>query len=278
MKKMLTAAGLLVFLLGGLAAAQKTLVPILSLQVDDTEKGKKVTYGYLLGGIQNGRFLTAKTAAARLKGDRNFSLVDLGTPLKGAFSFGALQKGGEFCEDAYYYMPEIDAVGTVAIGAGAGWTLTPRSVKTASLTDNGSKKAVADALKLKGLAKSPVEIKQAFEADLDGDGADETVLIAHHLAPDADERPAGGSYSLVMVRKKTGAKTANILVGGSFPRKTDDYFDGEYKLAGIVDLNGDGKMELVVEVWGYEENWVQVYRLTAGKPSVIKELTYYCGV
>ena len=38
MKKMLTAAGLLVFLLGGLAAAQKTLVPILSLQVDDYRK------------------------------------------------------------------------------------------------------------------------------------------------------------------------------------------------------------------------------------------------
>jgi len=37
-------------------------------------------------------------------------------------------------------------------------------------------------------------------------------------------------------------------------------------------------MEIFVQVAGYEENWLKVYQLKAGKPSEIKALSNYCGL
>ena len=73
-------------------------------------------------------------------------------------------------------------------------------------------------------------------------------------------------------------KTQNQFVGGTFYTKTNDYYDGEYTLSEIADLNGDGKMEMIVKTYGYEENWLKVFEIKAGKPSEIKILSYYCGV
>lgn len=261
------------------STAQTAVVPIFSLSPQKAEDGTSyINYGNLLGGVENGKFLNAKTTFEKLKGGEKFSLFDISNASKDAFSLGEIKPGDDVCSETYYVSPEINASADWAIGANADWKIVPRQPKEASLTDANYKKAVAEILKLKGLAKSPAKIKQAFRVDLDGDGREEVLILANSviIGKNLDTKP--GSYSFLLVGKIVGGKVRNLLVGGSFLKTANDYFDGEYSLSGIADLNGDGTMEFIVDVSGYEENWTHVYEMKAGKPSEIKALYYYCGV
>lgn len=258
--------------------ANAQIVPIVSLAYDETREESITDYGKLLGGSENGRFLDAKTTFARLKGDTKFSLFNFKSGRKGEFSLGAIKNDGDACPENYYLQPGLNVAADFALGTNAKWEVLPRQAQSASMTDANYKKAAADVLRLRGLPKSPVKIKQAVEIDLDNDGKMEVLLVAHHYAEDASKNAKTGNYSFVIIRKTVGAKTQNIFVGGSFYRKQTDYYEGEYSLSGIADLNGDGKMEFIVDISGYEENWTKVYEMKAGKPVEIKALSYYCGV
>ncbi len=260
-----------------LASAQKTVAPIVSLSKSDSDTGSIVRYGNLIGGVENGKFLDAKTTFGKLKGTEKFSLFDFTIGKKGNFSLGEIKEDSGACLENYYVEPQIEAIATLAVGTTADWQIVPRQPKKVSLTDANDKKSVAAILRLRGLPKSPVKIKQAFRIDLDGDGADEAVLVAHHYAEDGNLNAKIGSYSFVMIRKKIGGKTQNLFVGGTFFTKKTGYYNGEYSLSGIADLNGDGKMEIIAKAYGYEENWLKVFEMKAGKPKEIKALSYYCG-
>ena len=276
MNKLLTVLSLLIFAVN--ISAQKSVVPIVSLSYDETREELVTDYGKLLGGVENGKFLNAKTTVGKLKGETKFSLFNFKSGRKGEFSLGAIKNDGGACPENFYVQPGINIAADFAVGTNANWEILPRQAKNVSLTDADYKKAVADVLRLRGLSKSPVKIKQAVQVDLDGDGKPEVLLVAHHYAEDALRNAKTGNYSFLIIRKTVGTKIQNILVGGSFYRKQTDYFDGEYSLSGIADLNGDGKMEFIIDISGYEENWTKVFEMKAGKPTEIKALSYYCGV
>jgi len=279
-RNLMRIVGISLFLLSltAFVAAQKTVVPIVSLYYDETREESITDYGKLLGGAENGKFLDAKTTFGRLKGDTKFSLFNFKSGRKGEFSLGAIKNDEGACPENYYVQPGLNIAADFAVGTIANWEILPRQTKNVSLTDADYKKAVADVLRLRGLSKSPVKIKQAEQVDLDGDGKPEVLLVAHHYAEDASMNAKTGNYSFLIIRKTVGTKTQNIFVDGSFYRKQTDYFDGEYSLSGIADLNGDGKMEFIIDISGYEENWTKVFEMKAGKPTEIKALSYYCGV
>jgi len=259
-------------------AAQNKVVPIVSLAYDETREVSITDYGNLLGGVENGKYLDAKTTFGRLKGETKFSLFNFKSGRKGEFSLGEIKTDSGACPENYYVQPGLDVAADFAVGVNANWEILPRAAQSVSLTDPGYKKAVADVLRLRGLPKSPVKIKQAVQVDLDNDGKMEVLLVAHHYAEDALKNAKTGNYSFLIIRKTVGTKTQNIFVSGSFYRKQTDYYVGESSLSGIADLNGDGKMEFIVDVSGYEENWTKVFEMKAGKPVEIKVLSYYCGV
>lgn len=277
MRKLLTALILLIFV--GSIAAQKTVVPIVYFDEDRGEAGEPlITHGVLLGGVENGKWLNAKTAFGKLKGIEKFSLLNFESGKKGESVLGEFKGDSITCSESYYIQPQLKVAANFALGTNANWNPFPRQPKKTSVTDANYKKSVADILRLRGLPRSVVEINKTVSIDLDGDGREEVILEAHHTAEDANQNPAVGTYSFIIVRKIVGGKVQNLFVGGFFLKKTDEYFDGDYSLSGIADLNGDGKLEMFVEVAGYEENWTKVYEMKAGKPVEISALSYYCGV
>jgi hypothetical protein len=262
-------------ILAGTVAAQKTVVPI--VQFDINEASSTSAWGSLLGGVENGKFLDAKTTFGKMKNDDKFSFFNFKSGRKGEFSLDAFREGPGACPENYFSESEINVVANFAVGANASWEVLPRKWQTASLTNANYKKAVADVLRQRGLAKSPVKIEQAVRVDLDGDGADEILLIANHDAKDASLNSKTGSYSMFIVQKTSGGKVRNILLGGNFFTKRDVYYAGEYSISGIADFNGDGKMEVLVVISGYEEDWVKVFEMKGGSLIEIKALSYYCG-
>ncbi len=53
---------------------------------------------------------------------------------------------------------------------------------------------------------------------------------------------------------------------------------GKYELSSVADLNGDGKMELIIGGGYYEGMWVESYEIMRNKPIRLKMLDVGCGV
>lgn len=260
-----------------LAAAQTSVVPFVFFNSEDNADEPLISSGNLLGGVENGKYLDAKTTFGKLKGGEKFSLLNFESGKKGEYLIGDIKPYDGVCPDTYFVEPQLKVSADLAVGANAGWQIFPRQPTKVDLTDAAHKKVVSEVLTLRGLTKIPSKIIQAFRVDLDGDGREEVVLTASHRVEDSNQEPTIGSYSFIIIRKTVGGKTQNLFVGGYFMTKKEALLDGDYSLSGIADLNGDGRLELFVEVVGYEENWIKVYEMKAGKPAEIKALAYYCG-
>ena len=158
------------------------------------------------------------------------------------------------------------------------WKAVPRTVQVIPLSNAVYQKVVADELKTRGI-KAPVVMSQIFKTDIDGDGTAEVILVAQRPAINVNaENPNDGGgwalkaydYALVMVRKVTNGGIKNFVLS---ERHLDKDFDnaafsngkGEPPLrfsvwlSGIADLNGDGKMELLLESALAEGGGVDVY-------------------
>jgi hypothetical protein len=260
-------------------AAQKTVVPIVYFNEDRGEAGAPlITNGNLLGGVENGKWLDAKTTFGKLKSNENYSLLNFESGKKGEYVFGKFNGDSITCTDTYYIETQLKVAANFALGANANWNPFPRQPKKTSAANANYKKSVKDVLRLHGLGKSPAKIDRATSIDLDGDGREEVILEANYIAEDSNQFATIGTYSFIIIRKIIGGKVQNLFVGGFFLKHINQEFDGDYSLSGIADLNGDGKLELFVAVAGYEENWLNVYEMKAGKAVEITDLSYYCGL
>jgi hypothetical protein len=95
-------------------------------------------------------------------------------------------------------------------------------------------------------------------------------------------RSPAGSYSMVILRRVVAGKVETQLVEGEFYPKAyvshDASFNAPnvYKVIGVLDLDGDGKMEIVVRSDYYEGGATTIYRCN---PKKIEELlSVACGV
>ncbi|HUR98570.1 MAG TPA: hypothetical protein VMZ26_10945 [Pyrinomonadaceae bacterium] len=146
---------------------------------------------------------------------------------------------------------------------------------------NGSayKTVVTNFLRKKGIAKPVVRIKEAFRIDLEGDGGEEVVLSATYYKKGLSSDAAVGDYSFVIVRKSVGKIVTDHLLKGDFILKKVDFgAPTENHVSAIADLNGDGKMEIVLSGSYYEGDFAGAFEMKNGRPVEIKEFQIGCGV
>ncbi|MDQ3799514.1 MAG: hypothetical protein M3384_08695, partial [Acidobacteriota bacterium] len=88
-----------------------------------------------------------------------------------------------------------------------------------------------------------------------------------------------GSYSFVLLRKIVSGKVRNIIVTGDFVTKNINFgVPGKFEISSIADLNGDGKLEIIIYGAYYEGNWIEAYEMKGDKPAGIEILNVSCGV
>jgi hypothetical protein len=163
-------------------------------------------------------------------------------------------------------------------GLVAPWKAAPRAIQALPLQNAVYQKVVADELKTRGI-KAGVEMTQLYKTDLDGDGADEVIVVAQRPKIDANSsNPNNGGgyalkaydYALVMVRKVVAGKVKNFVLSENHITKDFDneaFSNGVGEppprfsiwVSGIADINGDGKMELLLEGVLFEGGGVDVY-------------------
>ncbi len=272
--------------------AQSKVVPIVEMKV-----------GALLGGVQNGKFLDAKTTVAKLAAKKDYKLFLFDGTIEdlSLIKPADYDQGGEFdnCpnhfainlsgknSDEEFSEGELETIsnkmerGGVALGKGFDWKPQPRSFEQIGLNNAEYKKIFGDFLLAKKIAKHELKLKQAVRVDLDGDGQNEVLLVASRYFPytEKDGKKAFDEYSVVLLRKIINGKVQTIFVTGEFyPKNTGDYDGNFFEISSILDLNGDGKMEVVIYSSYYEGSSSSVFDLNGSKPTEIKQLTAGCGV
>lgn len=174
-----------------------------------------------------------------------------------------------------------------AYAISAPWNPQPRGV-TLLAPSAAHRQAVAAELTRRKIAGEP-NITQALRVDLDADGRDEVILGANKPgfaanAPTIEGRYAEnvGDYGLLMVRKllnDTDLRTFVLDV-----THLDKPFDGTEgmptmitrRVGAILDLDGDGKMEIITEDWVHEGWGSTVWRWNGRQ--FVKVLEWGCGV
>ncbi|HEY0379124.1 MAG TPA: hypothetical protein VGC87_19565 [Pyrinomonadaceae bacterium] len=237
--------------------------------------------GCLLGGLSEGKWLDADGIKALLKGGERYRLYTL-TKTIGDIVGEKPKSEGEPCTDTQHVKFTVETEPGVAVGGD--WNAMPRVPQMMSTNDPVYRQLVAGILRRHGFARPKVNITQVIRIDLDGDGKEEVLLSATHLAGGLGGADRGmaihaqpGDYSFVLLRRIVKGRVRDIpLVEEYFPRRrSEPWTPNQHKVAAVLDLNGDGRMEVVLHGAYYEGSWSSVVRLDGD--DVVDVFSCGCG-
>jgi hypothetical protein len=171
-----------------------------------------------------------------------------------------------------------DWPGPYGVAISAPWDITPHLVE--ELSDDGTYAAFASQLlSERGLSVPNPVIKQLIRADLDGDGVNEVIVVSEDVTPGLLAEP--GDYSIVFMRKAVQGEVQTAVLGDSVVL---DIAEGEtpfvtsFSVGAVSDLNGDGKMEVVVSSAYYEGLGVEVWEYVNDDLGPVMQISQGCGV
>lgn len=236
--------------------------------------------GCLLGGVTKGKWMEDTAIAPLLKGGERYHLYTL----QGAAGevVGTKPSEGETpCNGAQEIKLSPDAhEGFAVVGE---WNAMPRMPQLLSVNDSTYRQVVSGILRRHGMPGSKVNITRVLKVDLEGDGVDEVLISASYLAGGLNSPERGmavramrGDYSFVVLRKIIGGKVRDIQLAGEFYSKRTDEIATQYEVNGVLDLNGDGRMEVVLSVDYYEGSSNTVFSINGAR--VLNIFGCGCGV
>lgn len=163
---------------------------------------------------------------------------------------------------------EESAISGVAVSAP--WDLTPHHVDRGEAHPDLESLAV-DLLRDQGFETQSAPQVQTVDADLDGDGAIETIVVVEDTEL-ANE--ASGVFSLVFVVGP--GRGAPAIVEESVIPPGETGFPASFRVGAVADLNGDRVMEVVLDGVAWENSWVTVYEMT--DEGFVDRISAGCGV
>ncbi len=237
--------------------------------------------GSLLGGSENGKWLTAAQMAPKMKKQMEFKLIGWNGVEEGGVSMAAFRGESEICGDYWSFEFELEMDNGVGIDTTAKWNPAPRNAVKIPNSNAIYKTVVQNFLRSKGILSPTVAIDNVYRIDLDGDGTDEVLISATRYAKGMMDGQTIGDYSFTLLRSVHGGKSVDHLLDGEFfsKRPPEDHWPPNvYAIDAVADLNGDGKMEILVSSSYYEGSSHAVFEYSGGKPVAVKELAAECGL
>jgi len=248
----------------------------------------EVETGYFFGASEKGNWVKADQAAKSVGKKTTYQVYGL-TKQVGQITAGKPKSVEEPCPDTLTVSLSSKPKDGV-IGLAATWNALPRKPIIADTTQSVYADAVRDFLKSHGINDPKVRITRILRVDLEGDGEAEVLISAtnyftgdksnvHPAAPFSEapiHAPQGGSYSIVILRRVIEGNVQTKLVAGEVYAKSDESVaPNVYNLAAVLDLNGDGKLEVIVHSFYYEGGQTTIYRCEPDKIEPV--LSVECG-
>lgn len=243
----------------------------------------EVQSGYLFGAISDGKWIKADETAKSIGDETTYRVYGLTQALGEAKGGKPKEPEGVPCEGiwAVSLSPKPEN-GVIAIAAP--WNALPRKPQVIDPTHKTYVDAVREFLRTKGIDQPKVKIDNILRVDLNGDGEEEVLISATNYFGKADRVPMrspAGSYSMVLLRRVVAGKVETQLVAGEFHPKAyvskEGSFDAPsiYKVIATLDLDGDGKLEVVVGSDYYEGEEMTIYHCDPKKVEAL--LSIACG-
>ena len=229
----------------------------------------------LLGGVQDEDWVSAAVTAAIFRGGEAYDFYSqaglAGTGTGGSPSL-------ELVCSSYFVSTDLASADNGLLGVFSGWPVLRRPQQDLPLDDMMSLRAVADWLADHGMSSPMVRITRVLHVDVDGDGFDEALISAALFADPTGHMTQAGDYSVVLMRKAVGEEVMTIPLVGEYYDSAEPVltFPFTYSLEHALDLNGDGILEVVVGVRGWEESGAQVYEID--DLDVTQVLAAQCGL
>ena len=118
-----------------------------------------------------------------------------------------------------------------------------------------------------GVRVTKAKVTRVLKADLDGDGTDETIVEASNGS--IAYRAPRGTYSLILLRSLKGGKIVETALDFHPARPGGVMLNTVTR--GIADLDGDGRMEIVVSDSGIDEAGAALWGYRSGKATKLVE-------
>ena len=237
---------LLVFGLG-MAAAPKTYFVLIGFPslLEETN-----TDFNLLGGSSNSAWIRDANSFPVKSG--LYGLWDLKGKLSTTSTGGARFPQPAPCQHRYSVnvQPALHRQGWL-VASNASWNLRPRPVTSVVPNNPAHLAAIRVHLEKAGLSNPSLDLLSVTRADLDGDKLDEVILVAANSIRNSDLFPVPhgdqGTYGLMLVRKLVAGTVKTFILGEDiFVQEDHQRLPVFFDLVNVLDLNGDGKMELVM--------------------------------
>jgi len=248
----------------------------------------EIETGYFFGGSENGKWIKPHDAAKSIGKKTTYRIYNL-TKQAGQITAGKPKSVDEPCPDTLMVSLSSTPKDGV-IGLAAPWNALPRKPVIIDATQSVYMEAVRDFLKARGVTDPKVRIASILRIDLDEDGEEEVLISATNYFTDDKSNdssaapfpeapihaPQPGSYSIVILRRAIAGNVQTKLVAGEVYAKADESVaPNVYNVAAVLDLNGDGKLEVIVHSFYYEGGQTTIYRC---EPDKIEEvLSVACG-
>lgn len=235
--------------------------------------------GWLLGGARGDTWLDGPTTAALLGGGETYTLYSrAGAAGTSAGSLLAPEPGP--CEDLVRVKLDPPATITGTIALAGSWNPTPRAPVEEPISAPEYTRAVADLLRANGIASPEVRLTRVLRVDLEGDGVEETLIAAtRYVEGDAFPSPnaAAGDYSLVVVSRTVNGRQVMLPIAAEYyPAAKEFNAPSRHELVAALDLNGDGRMEVVVNSAYYEGAATVAYTVVGDQ--IASPVGAACGV
>ena len=273
-------------------AVERTLVVVTALLMcagaspaADLHPIVEVESGYLFGAISDGKWIKADETAKLIGDETTYRVYGL-TQTVGDAKGDKPKPEDVPCEEtlAVALSPQPEH-GVIAIAAP--WNALPRKPQVTDPTQKTYVDAVREFLRTKEIDQPKVKIDNIVRVDLDGDGEEEVLISATNYFRKDESVPMrspAASYSMVLLRRVVAGKVETQLIVGEFYPKAypkaaqeEGRFDAPnaYKVIATLDLDGDGKMEIVIDSHYYEGEETTIYRCDPKKSEAL--LSVSCG-
>ncbi|MDF1594764.1 MAG: hypothetical protein P1T08_01520 [Acidimicrobiia bacterium] len=166
-----------------------------------------------------------------------------------------------------------------AIGIQTSSDVRPHPIEFLSNSNEAYVEATANLLAGKVAAVPIINNTQVIRTDLEGDGVME-VIVAASTVPDGFMDTAPGAYSILYLRKIIEGDIQTAILGESIITSFDDLPQNIiiYEVAAVADLNGDGKMEIVVNGRVWEGAFLEAWEYVNDDVGPVKVLSCGCGL
>lgn len=228
--------------------------------------------GGIYGGYSGGKWLTNKEAAEYCGGNLMFygynltgvvdsaestevTYDDSDDRVSSSVSGGSSEEGGYYSLDASLDYEE----GSLPVYL---YNVSPKKLPAITVVADTSAllPAVQQLIDAQlGADAAAAQIRTAVSADIDGDGAQETIVNADNCADKVYEAGGENFYSIACIIESDGSV---CVIDDRYLAKnsSEDFSDVEYVYTqNIIDLNSDGKCEIVVSWEAWEADGVTVY-------------------